>query len=400
MDRRSFLLAAAGLAANQLLTGCSASDAAILRVWLLNGSVPAQILGAFRSYLKQSSPDMSRADLKFVPELQLQTLFSLLQAWKRSVDAPTQSAGWNLPEWVPFVGNRSAIAADLVTIGDYWLSAAIQQQLIQPIDPAHISNWVQLPQTEQWRRLVTRNDRGEPDLKGKVWAAPLRWGSTIIAYRWDIFKEQGLAPPTDWADLWRADLRGHISLPNQAREVIGLILKRLKQSYNTTNLNAVAGLREAIDTLRPQIRLYSSDAYLQPLLLGDIWLAVGWSTDILPLLQRSPTIATVMPASGTSLWADLWVRPIAAAEQSLSLVNAWLNFTYQPQIANELTLLSRATSPLLLSQPSDRISPELRQNPILFPSATIMQKSEFLLPLPPATVDQYQVLWDFLRQTN
>ncbi len=400
MDRRSFLLAAAGLAANQLLTGCSASDAAILRVWLLNESVPAQILGAFRSSLKQSSPDMSRADLKFVPELQLQTLFSLLQAWKRSADTPTQSGGWNLPEWVPFVGNRSAIAADLVAIGDYWLSAAVQQQLIQPIDPANISNWAQLPQTDQWRRLVTRNDRGEPDLNGKVWAAPYRWGSTIFAYRRDIFQERGLAPPTDWDDLWRADLRGHISLLNQAREVIGLILKRLRQSYNTTNLNAVAGLREAIDTLRPQVKLYSSDAYLQSLLLGDTWLAVGWSTDILSLLQRSPNIATVIPASGTSLWADLWVRPIAAARQSLPLVNAWLNFTYQPQIANELTLLSRATSPLLLSQSLDRISPELRQNPILLPPEAIMQKSEFLLPLPPATVDQYQALWNFLRQTD
>ena len=103
-------------------------------------------------------------------------------------------------------------------------------------------------------------------------------------------------------------MRDRISLPDSAREVIGLTLKKLGKSYNTQQLDRVPNLKKELASLHQQVKLYSSDAYLQPLILGDTWLAVGSSGDLLPLLQTQKDIALVVPVSGTALWTDLWVE--------------------------------------------------------------------------------------------
>lgn len=382
-SRRAFLAGAVGLTGH-LLMGCSGQNRPTLRLRLLNGSIPPQIVGAYRKHLQQAA---IAGALELAIEPQLQPMFDLLQTWTRNGQQPSTPDRFG---WVPLIGKRSQAAPDLVTIGDYWLDKAIQQRLIQPLDPKQLSGWELLPSA--WKALVTRTATTE-----RIWGAPYRWGSTVIAYRRDIFKQKGLQPPTDWSDLWRSDLRGHISLLDQPREVIGLTLKKLGQSYNTAQLETVPTLSAELTALHHQVKLYSSDAYLQPLLLGDTWLAVGWSTDLLPLTQRNPTIAAVIPKSGTALWADLWVRPAVTTSDLSPLVADWISFCWRPDIASQLSLLSQATSPAVLETPSTNLPLELQQNPILLPDAATQQASEFLKPLDRTTAAQYQALWH-LRQ--
>lgn len=56
-----------------------------------------------------------------------------------------------------------------------------------------------------------------------------------------------------------------------------------------------------------QVRLFDSRNYIKAFGVGDVWVAVGWSSDILPAAKRMSNVAVIVPKSGTSLWADLWV---------------------------------------------------------------------------------------------
>ncbi len=392
MNRRSFLTGSVGLTLGNLLAGCAGQNRPVLTIRMLNGSIPPQLLNEFRNYLRQSS---NPATLNFSPEPQIQTLFSLLQTWKQQKH-PTNSF-W---DWIPFIGNsQGRTIPDLVTLGDYWLGQAIRQGLIQPLQPFNFNGWKSLAQAP-WQTLVTRNQQGQPDPKGQVWAVPYRFGSTVIAYRQDIFKDRGLQPPEDWKDLWRPELRRQISLLDQPREVIGLVLKSLGASYNTADLKSVPELQAKLQALQPQVKLYSSDAYLQPLLLGDTWLAVGWSADVLPLMQRSQAIAAVIPKSGTALWADLWVRPSESTTAIPPLVSEWINFCWQPEIATQLSLLSKATSPIILEKNPISLPLELRSNPLLLPNRKTLEASEFLYPLPDQAITEHQRVWKRLRQAS
>jgi len=383
MKRRSFLVGSSALAVSGLLPGCSGQQQAILKVRLLKDSIPAQLLNEFRKELKQS------AGLDFAAETQFKYLFAQLQNWQ---EKPKANNWWsNIP--LPFGKERAIPIADLVTLGDYWLTQAIAQKLIQPLDPKQLDLWPQLPQ--RWQELVRRNDRGKPDPKGKIWGAPYRWGSTVIAYRRDKFESNGWKPPTDWADLWRKEFKGRISLLDQPREVIGLTLKKLGHSYNSDRLDKIPNLKQELLALHQQVKFYRSDTYLQPLILGDTYLAVGWSTDVLPVMQRYHNIAAVVPQSGTALWTDLWVRP-AGANTSPDLLQQWIDFCWQPDIARLLSRFTQAASPILAGKNLVEFA-NTDRNRVLLPTAEIVQNSEFLLSLSQKTLQEYQSLWTEIR---
>ena len=387
------------LALAQLTSGCRSGKQADLNVQLLKDSIPAQLVGEFRRGLKQP------VTLKFDPEKQLKELFSRLQIWKQQAEkkTPQQSP---LPFPVPFMGDKTPAIADLVTLGDYWLEQAIQQELIQPLEIEQLKGWQQLP--PRWKELVRRDRQGQLNKSGSVWGAPYRWGTTVIAYNRDKFKELGWKPPTDWSDLWRPELRGRISLLDQPREVIGLTLKKLGSSYNMTNLNQVKNLKEELRALHQQVKFYSSDYYLQPLIVEDTWLAVGWSTDILPAMVSDRQIEAVIPLSGTALWADLWVKPASLAEQSnggktvdrQSLMELWIDFCWETKPASQISRFSHAASPIITTVKAAELPEDVRENPLLLPSTSVLDKSEFLKPLPKPALDQYQSLWQEIRKST
>ncbi|MBK1986004.1 extracellular solute-binding protein [Sphaerospermopsis aphanizomenoides BCCUSP55] len=384
MDRRSFLLGASGLAVSQMLIGCNSKKQTQLNVQLLKGSIPAQIVNQFRKSLQ------SEANLKFVPINQIQDIFKQLQNWQKP--ETKDQAGWK--KYIPLIQNQKQSPADLVTLGDYWLKAAIEQKLIQPLETEKIiQKWSSL--NPRWQQLVKRDDQGNIDPAGKVWAAPYGWGSTVIVYNREKFQKFDWRPK-DWSDLWREELRDRISLLNHHREVIGLVLKKLGQSYNTENITQIPALKSELLALHQQVKFYDSTTYLEPLITGDTWLAVGWSNDVIPILSRYPKLTAVIPESGTAIWADLWVSPTGVEQNTLA--SDWINFCWQPNIAKQIVLLTKTNSPMLTNLAAADV-PEPLQN-LLINNQEFFNKSEFLLPLSRLENKRYQYLFNTIKNTN
>jgi len=413
LNRRSLLIAAGLLGLNQLLGGCRASGNG-LRVRVLHDAVPVQILQEFQRRLRtsraqiptQSSTPLSDSNksdpVKFVVSQQLADLFKLLQDWKNPTAVPKS------PLSIGFLGSHQTPAVDdLIMLGDYWLSAAIQQKLIQPISLEPLTGWSQIPVAMQ--QLVRRDSQGQPSPTGELWGAPYRWSSLVIAYNVERFQQLGWQP-ADWNDLWRPELQRQISLPDSARATLGLTLKKLGQSANLSDLTQAPRLAAELKQLQQQVKFYSSTDYLQPLVLGDSWLAVGWSTEVLPVVEQDRRIAAVVPASGTLLTADLWVRPAStagdhaagttptqrpASSSLASNLNQWLEFCWQPEIAAQISLLSAAASPVILANGAE-LSSALQKRTLLLPPAEVIERSEFLLPL--SNPEAYHRLWVMMRQ--
>jgi putative spermidine/putrescine transport system substrate-binding protein len=390
LTRRSLLFGTSALALSQVLLGCSSGNTGI-KIRLLENSVPPQLLKEFQRQIGKNS------DFSFLQSPQIADMFELLKSWQRP-NAPEKPG---FP--IPFTGAKVTPLVDLVTLGDYWLAPAIQQSLIEPLAVEDIPEWQQLP--DLWKQLVRRDDRqGQLSQTGQIWAAPYRWGTLMMIYRPEKFKPLGWVP-TDWSDLWRSALQGRISVLDSPRAVIGLTLKKLGKSVNLNDLQTVANLADELQSLQQQVKFYSSDAYLQPLILEDTWLAVGWSHEILPLLEREHALAGVVPQAGTMLTADVWVRPATAPTANvgsgdrLTLLKQWMGFCWQPQIAAQLSLLSTAASPLFTGKEPSQIPESLRQKTLLIPPIDIQQRSEFLLPLTTSTLEQYRQFWTTLRSS-
>lgn len=369
LNRRKFLLIALMGAIAPLVQSCSPSNNS-LTIKVLKDTIPSQLLGEFKEQFSRERP----FNIKPIP--QLKSLYEFLESLS---------------------SEDSQKRANLVTLGDIWLKKAITEKLIQPLTINSLSNWEKLPPL--WQNLVQRDTQGNLDPRGSIWGVPYRWGSTAIAYREDRFQEAGYDPPTDWDDLWREELRDRVSLLNNPREIIGLTLKKLGASYNTTDLSTIPNLKTELQTLNQQAKFYSSSAYLQPLILEDTWLAVGWSSDFLQLRTRYPTIKTIMPRSGTALWTDLWVNPVGNEGLSEEILQ-WIDFCLQLESASQIGLFTDGSSPIILNANRDQIPESLQQDPIKKPSPEILEKSEFLLPLSETTEKQYQALWKEMRMNQ
>jgi putative spermidine/putrescine transport system substrate-binding protein len=280
-------------------------------------------VSAFEKKVKSSG-----TPLKFNSEVNLQALFEALQCW-HNPNPPKNWRGQPVP--IP----------DVVSLGDAWLKDAIVQKLIQPWQVEGLTGWQGLD--PRYRAVVQRNEQGFSDAQGQIWGLPYRWGSTALAYRVSDCRRWGWEPQ-DWGDLWRTELRGKIGLPDSAREVIGLTLKALGQSYNAPDPNTVAELPHRLAALQSQVKFYSSTHLVQPLLTKDVSLIVGWSTDLLPLLALDKDIRVVLPQSGTALWADLWVRPAQGSGPD-DLLLEWVNFCWEPKMAPLFSQFGHGTSP-------------------------------------------------------
>jgi putative spermidine/putrescine transport system substrate-binding protein len=381
MDRRSFLF---GLGAAALgLSGCRRATSE-LQVSLLARALPSQLVSQFRS-------TTSGTDVRLSIEPSLKQLFAELQQLTvvgQSAPKAQQSNPLSQLSQAIFGGPPEAIS-HVSMLGDYWLSVAIAQGLIQPLPLEQWQGWKDLPR--QWQAVMRRDRQGQISETGQVWGAPYRWGATVIAYRKDEFRKLGWEP-TDWADLWRPELRNKISLLDQPRETIGLALKKLKRSYNTDNLATVPDLQTNLQALNQQAKFYSSTDYLQPLLRKDTWAAVGWSTDILPEVASEVDIGFIVPRSGTALWSDVWVWPTSGATDSVPLIQKWVEFWWKPNIAQALTRYTDTLSPALKN--FDASNPAKKA---LWPDRPWFDNSEFLAPLPVAALEQYQSMWQQMR---
>ncbi|MCO5590972.1 hypothetical protein L7F22_044948 [Adiantum nelumboides] len=258
---------------------------------------------------------------------------------------------------------KSILAADLVTVGDSWLSLAVSGGLIQPIENAKQQEWFKRLNTK-WEAFARRDFNGDLNPKGVIWGVPYRWGSMVIAYKKDQFLKNNIPPLEDWQDLWKPELEGQIAMVDSPREVVGAVLKSLKASYNAQNFDCdVRGGREAVKqqflALEKQVKVFDSVHHVKVFGSDDVWVAVGWSSDVIPVAKRMSNVRVVTPKSGVSLWVDFWAIPAANSVSTKKigsrvhaaspLIHQWFDFCLQPapQQAQPVTERRKYTRPPL-----------------------------------------------------
>ena len=261
-------------------------------------------------------------------------------------------------------GKSKTAKADVVSLGDEFLAAAVSNGLVLPLDASVTSQawYARLP--PRWRRLASRNPDGSPatpptpttrrasalavasspSTASVVYGVPYRWGATLIAYRRDklpvsLVKTIEGNGGIDWADLWRPEFKRRVALGGGPRLLLTASLRAEGLSANDPRgVGASSGVLARLNALRDDQLLTTDDAqYAQALANGDAWAVAGPSDDLLALARRSSLITVAVPRSGTSLFADVWCVPATASTKPggvSPLVNQWFDYTTAPARAN------------------------------------------------------------------
>ncbi|MEG3850194.1 extracellular solute-binding protein [Microcoleus sp. herbarium19] len=210
---------------------------------------------------------------------------------------------------------------------------------------------------------------------GNRYSLPLSWGTTGLIYNSEQLKEA----PVDWDYLWthKQELTRRMTLANDVREVMGAALRMLGYSLNSTNPEQVRKAYEKLVELKPAIASFTTDAWRPQMLTGDLKVAMCYSSDANEVIADNDKLRYVVPKSGSSLWTDTFVIPKGAPNPEAAY--QWINFMLQGDVA--ASVVERLSYATPSEEAFSLLTPEVRENEILFPPEATLKNCEGVAPV-------------------
>lgn len=157
---------------------------------------------------------------------------------------------------------------------------------------------------------------------------PFSMYKTGIAWRKD---KLGDNLTDSWNDLWNTKAKGQTYALDDRDEVLGMLALLLGYPINTADPKQLKEMVKKAATLRPNLRAFSSDDYLN-LLRGDAWLQQTWSGDVYYVLttaKDASLFAFESPKEGTPVNSDAWAIPANAQHPGTALL--FIDYLLRPE---------------------------------------------------------------------
>ncbi|BCR03307.1 spermidine/putrescine ABC transporter substrate-binding protein [Desulfuromonas versatilis] len=272
---------------------------------------------------------------------------------------------------------------DLVVANGPGLTNYIRRGWLAPLTLREVPNL---------RHIETRWLEAFPEARGH--AVPLFWGTTGIAYRKDLVS----APVTSWRQLFQPEeaLRGKIVMIKSSADTIGMALKCLGYSANSTDPAQLAEVERLLKGQKPFVQTYSYVSLTEEssLVSGTTWMAMMYSGDALMLKDIDEQIAYVVPEEGGNLWVDY--LGVMASSSKKELAARFINFLHEPKNMARLAQYVHYAPPNRAAQ--SLLPKEFLDDPVVYPPQETIGKSEFYQQLPPRTVkERNRIFSEILR---
>lgn len=272
----------------------------------------------------------------------------------------------------------NGVGYDVIMANSYSMQLYRRQGWMAPITTAEVPNLRHID--PQWLGR-------DPEVAG--YGVPYFWGTLGIAYRTDLVSE----PLNRWVDLLDppAELHGRIAMIANTRELIGVALLASGHSMNSTDPQALAEARQILLRQKPHVKTYSylSLSKESALVKGDVWAAQMYSGDVLMLQEHNPNIRYVVPEEGTNTWLDVW--GVTAYSTRKSAAYRFIDFMNTPEQAAQNALFVHYATP---NMAADRLLPaSYHEDPVIFPPADVVQRSERFEILPPRIMRAWNALF-------
>ncbi len=275
-----------------------------------------------------------------------------------------------------------ATGYDIIVPSDYMVQRFAQQGLIQALDLSKVPNR---------KHLSPRFQRPLYDPEGRF-VVPYMWGTTGIGYN---SKLVGQAPHS-WKQLfdpeWLVPLKKRISLLDDPREVVGAAIKANGGSYNSADPKDLDKAKELLTRSLPHVSRIDSNSFKDLLASGDIWVAQGYSGDILRLRKELPEIAYVIPDEGGAIWADNLAIP--SSSKNVDIAHLFINFLMRPEINARIARTIHYAS---TNEAAKAFIPkEQLEDTSIYPTQEMQDKLEWFVDLG-EQADAIDTLWNEVR---
>lgn len=276
---------------------------------------------------------------------------------------------------------NGGVSYDVIIPSDYMIARMIEENMLKPLDFSQIPNF----------QYVDENFR-EPEFDPTgEYSAPYQWGSVGIIYNKAMVDEEDLG---SWDILWNEKYAGQILMVDNSRDAIGIALKKLGYSYNTTD---EAKLKEAKDLLiqqKPLVQAYVMDQIFDKMENGEAAIAAYYAGDYLLMQDEMGEDSDIelgffTPIEGSNLFIDSMVVP--ANCENFDNAMAYINFILEPEnMAKNTEFIYYSTAE---SAARELLPDFMKNSEILYPGEEVLSTLETFQNLPAPIRTLYDEYW-------
>ena len=271
---------------------------------------------------------------------------------------------------------------DVIIPSDYMISRMINEDMLEELDFSNIPNY----------SLIGAESKNlEYDPAGRYSVAYML-GTVGLIYNSSLISDE----ITSWGALFDSRYAGQILMFDNPRDAIGIALKYLGYSLNTTDENEI---REAYGLLVEQnslLQAYVMDQIYDKLEAGEAAIGPYYAGDYLVMRESNEDLVFVRPTEGANSFVDAMCIPRGAKNKTNAEI--FINFMCKTDVslANmDVTSYASANVEAAAEFAAD-IDPEDYE--IVFASAETLANCEVFTNLPPEILALYDRLWVELKK--
>ena len=155
---------------------------------------------------------------------------------------------------------------DVVVLNAAFVGQAVEEGLIQPIDPARVANYADL--------YPDMRDSPQLNIDGKAFAVAWIWGGTSVTYDTNVFS----SPPTSLEVLWDPAHQNRVCWRDDPEDSVRFAALALGQ--NPDQPQDMDAIREKLRALKPQIKAFwkSEDEWRKLVAAKECDLSIFWTS--------------------------------------------------------------------------------------------------------------------------
>ena len=268
---------------------------------------------------------------------------------------------------------------DIVVPSDYMVKMMMDQGLLAELDQSKIPNLANIDDSFLDQSFDPGNKYSVPYMGG---VAALVVNKTVVDKDITSFKQ-----------IFDPKYKNSLVVLDDFRAVIGMTAKSLGYSLNTTNDAELAEVSEALETLKPNIKLYDSDSPKTAMLNGETAIGYMWNAEIAICTEESDDFQVVFPEEGCYLFLDN--LSILKGAKNAENAHAFLDFILRPDISklvsDEFPYLNPNGEAVKLLPDSYKNNPASNVPPEIFAAGEYVQDIG-------ADVEKYDAIWTKLTQ--
>jgi len=271
---------------------------------------------------------------------------------------------------------------DVIIPSDYMISRMINEGMLEELDFSNIPNY----------SLVDNNYKNlEYDPGGKYSVAYMT-GTVGLIYNSSMITDE----ITSWSALFDSKYAGQILMFDNPRDAIGIALKYLGYSQNTTDEGEIREAYDLLEQQKPLLQAYVMDKIFDKLESGEAAIGPYYAGDYLSMLENNEDLVFVRPIEGSNAFVDAMCIPKGANNKTNA--ELFINFMCSTDVcvANmEVTSYASANAAANEEFGADMDEEEYE---IVFASDETLSNCDVFKNLPDDTLALYSSLWVDLKK--